>query len=115
MSSNGGNVQDVEGRMRQLPGVIAGMEKTLERELNRAPSLVPDSAPETKRSTFVTRPPLQTIADALKRLIWDDNEKLAQMIGSHYQGDQTSASMAAAIQRAADDLLNEEQDSNSRQ
>ena len=109
MSTNGGNVQEVEGRMRQLPGVIAGMEKSLERELGRSPSVVPEAAPEVKRNTFVTRPPLQTIADAIKKLVWDDNEKLAQMIGAHYQqnGDQT-ASMAAAIQRAADDLISED-------
>jgi hypothetical protein len=113
MSNNGGGLQEMD---RRMPSVIAGMEKTLERELNRgAPSIVPEASPEAKRSTFVTRPPLQTIADAMKRLIWDDNEKLAQMIGAHYQGEQTSASMAAAIQRAADDLLNEEKDSNSRQ
>jgi hypothetical protein len=114
MSGNGGGLQELESRGR-MPGVIAGMEKTLERELNRAPSLVPESAPEVKRSTFVTRPPLQTIADALKKLVWDDCEKLAQMIGSHYQSDQTSADLPAAIQRAADDLLNEERDNNSRQ
>jgi hypothetical protein len=114
MSGNGGGVQEMDSRSR-MPGVIAGMEKTLERELNRAPSLVPDSAPEVKRSTFVTRPPLQTIADAIKKLVWDDNEKLAQMIGSHYQGEPNgTASMAAAIQRAADDLINED-NNNSRQ
>lgn len=112
MSSNGGNVHDTRMQER-LPNVLVGMEKTLERELARAPSIVPEA--DVKRSTFTTRPPLQTIADALKRLIWDDNEKLAQMIGSHYQGDQTStASMAAAIQRAADDLINED-NNNSRQ
>jgi hypothetical protein len=87
------------------------MEKTLERELGRTPAIAPD-APELKRNTFTAHEPLQTIADALKRLIWDDNEKLAQMITSHFQAEQP-ASMAAAIQRAADDLRNEY--SNSRQ
>ncbi len=109
-NGNGGNVHEA----RQLPNVLAGMEKTLERELGRAP----EPALEAKRSSFGTRPPLQTIADAIKRLVWDDNEKLAQMIGSHFQaGDQQqqTASMAAAIQRAADDLIQEDKDNGSRQ
>ena len=110
MSGNG-NVQEADTRSR-FPSVMPG----LERELNRAPTPAPapDATMPRTSGSFVTRSPLQTIADALKRLVWDDNEKLAQMIGSHFNhdGDQT-ASMAAAIQRAADDLINE--DSGSRQ
>ena len=115
MSGNGGTMQEMESR--RMPEVLAGMEKSLERELNRAPSLVPaEQVLEVKRSNFAARPPLQTIADALKRLVWDDNEKLAQMIGSHFQAnDQQTATMAAAIQRAADDLIEEDKDNGSRQ
>ncbi len=51
--------------------------------------------------------PLDQIADAIKRLVWDDNEKLGQMIAEHY-GDAGKASMSAAVQRAADDLLKEQ-------
>jgi hypothetical protein len=81
----------------------------LEAELGRAPS------PPTSSDNFAKRAqtgatskhsPLQTIADAIKRLIWDDNEKLGQLIAEHYANDGNSkGSMAAAVQRAADDLL----------
>jgi len=74
---------------------------------------VPETMPEVKHNSFAVRPPLQTIADALKKLVWDDNEKLATLISSHFQGGDQIASMAAAIQRAADDLRNE--DNGSRQ
>ena len=107
MQGNGGTVQEMDSRAR-MPQVLAGMEKTLERELGRAPALVPEQTPEMKRNTYATRPPLQTIADALKRLVWDDNEKLATMISAHYQTGGETASMSAAIQRAADDLINED-------
>src|SRR5215469_16170984 len=80
----------------------------LEAELGRAPS------PPTSSDNFAKRAqtgatskhsPLQTIADAIKRLIWDDNEKLGQLILEHYGSDGSKGSMAAAVQRAAHDLL----------
>jgi hypothetical protein len=104
MSGNGGTVHEAD---RRLPNVMAGMEKTLERELGRS------TPEEVKRPSFATRAPLQTIADAGKRLVWDDNEKLAMMISTHYQAGGETASMAAALQRAFDDLINE--DNSSRQ
>lgn len=112
MNGNGGNnLHETEGRAR-LPNVLVGMEKSLERELGRAP--VDQSVPEVKRNSYATRAPLQTIADAIKRLVWDDNEKFAQMINEHYQtSGEPTASMASALQRAADDLLKE--DNGSRQ
>jgi hypothetical protein len=81
----------------------------LEAELGRAPAppISPDNfAKRAQTSAMSKHSPLQTIADATKRLIWDDNEKLGQLIAEHYASDGSSkGSMAAAVQRAADDLL----------
>ena len=71
------------------------------------------ASPPTSPDSLIKRPqtggiskhaPLQTIADAIKRLVWDDNERLGQLIFEHY-GDGSKGSMAAAVQHAADDLL----------
>jgi hypothetical protein len=80
----------------------------LENELGRAPS--PPTSPDgfAKRAqtgAMSKHSPLQTIADAIKRLVWDDNEKLGQLIAQHHASDNSKVSMAAAVQRAADDLL----------
>jgi hypothetical protein len=84
----------------------------LESELVRGPTPVPEperrkvfGSRETERQVSIgMRPPLGSIAEALKRLIWDDNEKLGQMIATHFS---EKSSMASAVQKAADDLLNE--------
>lgn len=60
------------------------------------------SAPMT---SFGTQTPLQIIATAIKRLVWDDNEHLAQLVERHHKDNDTN--MAKAIQMAADDLLKE--------
>jgi hypothetical protein len=79
----------------------------LEAELVRVPS--PPTSPDiTKRAqtgAMSKHSPLRAIADAIKRLVWDDNEKLGQLIAEHYAGDGCKGSMPAALQRAADDLL----------
>ena len=80
----------------------------LEIELGRVPSppTSPDNfAKRAQTGTISKHSPLQTIADAIKRLVWDDNEKLGQLIAQHYASDDSKGSMAAAVQRAADDLL----------
>ena len=80
--------------------------------LGRVPSppTSPDNfAKRTQVGGLSKHSPLQTIADAIKRLVWDDNEKLGQMISEHY-GEGNSGSMASAVQRAADDLLAEGKD-----
>ncbi len=81
----------------------------LEVELGRTPSAPTSQENFAKRAqtgAMSKHSPLQTIADAVKRLIWDDNEKLGQLIAGHYASDGSSkGSMAAAVQRAADDLL----------
>jgi hypothetical protein len=84
----------------------------LESEVTRAPTPLPDqerrklfSSRETERQVSIgMRAPLGSIAEALKRLIWDDNEKLGQMIATHFS---EKSSMASAVQKAADDLLSE--------
>jgi|SRR6478752_8486891 hypothetical protein len=95
-----------ELRERATMPVAVNMDK-FEADLGRMPS------PPTSPDSFAKRPqtggtskhsPLQTIADAIKRLVWDDNERLGQLISEHY-GDSSKGSMAAAVQRAADDLL----------
>src|SRR6516164_8947456 len=91
---------------RVTPGGV-NMDR-LEAELGRVPS--PPTSPDNfaKRAptgAMSKHSPLQTIADAIKRLVWDDNEKLGQMIAEHYASDGSKCSMAAAVQRAADDLL----------
>lgn len=54
--------------------------------------------------TFGTQTPLQIIATAIKRLVWDDNEHFALLVEKHKSND---TNMAKAIQMAADDLLKE--------
>ncbi len=92
------------------PGVV-NMDR-FEADLGRVPSppTSPDNcAKRTQVAGLSKHSPLQTIADAIKRLVWDDNEKLGQMISEHC-GEGKSGSMAAAVQRAADDLLAEGKD-----
>jgi hypothetical protein len=69
-----------------------------------SPPTSPDNFAKRSQMGGLSNSPLQTIADAIKRLVWDDNEKLGQLISEHY-GDDSKGSMAAAVQRAADDLL----------
>jgi len=79
----------------------------LEAELGRAQSSPTSVDNFTKRAqtSAMSKHSVQTIADAIKRLVWDDNEKLGQLIAEHYASDSSKGSMAAAVQRAADDLL----------
>jgi hypothetical protein len=80
----------------------------LEAELGRAqssPTSVDNFTKRAQTSAMSKHSPVQTIADAIKRLVWDDNEKLGQLIAEHYASDSSKGSMAAAVQRAADDLL----------
>ena len=106
VTGNGGSAE-----LHDEPGLTSSrvsMDR-LEAELGRAPSppTVPDNfAKRAQAGAMSKHSPLQTIADAIKRLIWDDNEKLGQLIAEHYASDGSSkGSMAAAVQRAADDLL----------
>lgn len=88
-----------------LPQVLAGLEKPI-------PTLTTEGQELKQRSAFIARSPLQTIADGLKRLVWDDAEKIAALICSHLQSpDDIKARMAAALQRAADDLIKEDHES----
>ena len=85
----------------------------LEAELGRAqssPTSVDNFTKRAQTSAMSKHSPVQTIADAIKRLVWDDNEKLAQLITEHY-GDGSRNSMAAAVQCAADDLMAGRQES----
>ena len=105
MTGNGGTAELHEERAG-IPGRV-NMDR-LEAELGRvqSPPTSPDSfARRAQTSAMSKHSPLQTIADAIKRLVWDDNEKLGQLIAEHYAGDSGKGSMAAAVQRAADDLL----------
>lgn len=92
------------------PGIV-NLDR-FEADFGRVPS--PPTSPDTfaKRTQvggLAKHSPLQSIADAIKRLVWDDNEKLGQMISEHY-GEGNSGSMAAAVQSAANDLLAEGKD-----
>ena len=92
------------------PGVV-NMDR-FEADLGRVPSppINPDNfAKRTQVGAMSKHSPLQTIADAIKRLVWDDNERLGQLISEHY-GESSKGSMAVAVQRAADDLLAEGKD-----
>ena len=100
-----------ELRERAPTAGVVNMDR-FESDLGRASSLPtsPDNfVKRTQVGGLSKHSPLQTIADAIKRLVWDDNEKLGQMISEHY-GEGNSGSMAAAVQRAADDLLAESKD-----
>jgi hypothetical protein len=95
-----------ELRERTVTPALVNMER-LETDLGRvpAPPISPDNLAKRAQPAGMSRPsPLQSIADAIKRLVWDDNENLAQLITEHY-GDGSKGSMAAAVQRAADDLM----------
>jgi hypothetical protein len=93
-------------RERPSTSAVVNMDR-FEADLGRVAS--PPTSPDnfikrTQASGASKHSPLQTIADAIKRLVWDDNERFGQLIAEHY-GDGSKASMAAAVQRAADDLL----------
>ena len=110
MTGNGGTAELPDERAI-TPGRV-NMDR-LEAELGRvaSPSISNDSVPRRAQTGAMSKhSPLQTIADAIKRLVWDDNEKLGQLISEHYAGDSGKGSMAAAVQRAADDLLAEAKD-----
>jgi hypothetical protein len=103
-TGNGGSAE-LRDERAPTPGRV-NMDR-LEVELGRVPS--PPTSPDNFAKRAQTggtskHSPLQTIADAIKRLVWDDNERLGQLISEHY-GDSSKGSMAAAVQRAADDLL----------
>jgi hypothetical protein len=66
-----------------------------------------DAERQERQATMGIRQPLATIAEMLKRLIWDDAERLGQLITQHYTTDNGKGSMPAAVQKAADDLLAE--------
>jgi hypothetical protein len=106
MTGNGGSAE-LRDERAPVPGRV-NMDR-LEAELGRAPSppTSPDNFAKRAPTGAVSKhSPLQTIADAIKRLVWDDNEKLGQLIAEHYASDGSSkGSMAAAVQGAADDLL----------
>jgi hypothetical protein len=51
--------------------------------------------------SYAQQRPLDSIASAIKRLNWDDNEHLAELIDKH----KDSGSTAKAVQSAANDLL----------
>jgi hypothetical protein len=95
-----------ELRERAAAPDLVNMDR-LEADLGRVPSppISPDNLAKRAQPAAMSRPsPLQSIADAIKRLVWDDNEKLGQLIAEHYD-DGSKGSMAAAVQRAADDLV----------
>ncbi len=105
MTGNGGTAELHDDRAVTLGRV--NMDR-LEAELGRGPSPAISNDSLAKRAQTGAMPkhsPLQIIADAIKRLIWDDNEKLGQLIAEHYANDSSKGSMSAAVQRAADDLL----------
>lgn len=54
-------------------------------------------------TSFSSQTPLQSIATNLKRLIWDDAERMATLVEKYYKAD--GANMARAIQQAADEVL----------
>jgi hypothetical protein len=105
VTGNGGSAELHDERA--LTSSRVNMDR-LEVELGRLPSqpTSPDNfAKRGQTGAMSKHSPLQTIADAIKRLIWDDNEKLGQLIAEHYATEGCKGSMAAAVQRAADDLL----------
>lgn len=110
MTGNGGTAELHDERAVTPARVNMGR---LEAELGRVQSPPVSSENFAKRaqtSAISKHSPLQTIADAIKRLVWDDNEKLGRMIAEHYATDSDKGSMSAAVQRAADDLLAEAKD-----
>jgi hypothetical protein len=110
MTGNGGTTELHDERA--LTSSRVSMDR-LEAELGRAqsPPISTDSfAKRTQTGAMSKHSPLQTIADAIKRLVWDDNEKLGRLIAEHYGSDSAKGSMSAAVQRAADDLLAEAKD-----
>ena len=107
MSGNGGIAHEVDTRSR-LPSVIAGMEKTLERELGRAPPLAPEQPMRN-----VTRSPLQSIAHEIKRLTYDDAITLGKGLANEWEkiketNNELEQTFAAIIQRWASGRVAEE-------
>ena len=105
MTGNGG-AAELHDERTVTPGRV-NMDR-LEAELGRvtSPSISSDSVSRRAQPGAIPKhSQLQTIADAIKRLVWDDNEKLGQLIAEHYASDSGKGSMSAAVQRAADDLL----------
>jgi hypothetical protein len=74
------------------------------------PSQPPEQfKPPHMRSSFLTNKgssDLKMIADSLKRLVWDDAEKLGTTVAKNIVGGEkiSGSEIAAAIQRAADEL-----------
>ena len=70
----------------------------------QAPSMMQASVPN--HLTSLRKPPLLQIAQAIKLLVWDDNEKLGTMIHTALGGGNIQeAQMSKAVQKAADDLI----------
>jgi hypothetical protein len=91
----------------------------LNREITKEPeTLQPPSAPSQPpeqfkpphmRSSFLTNKgssDLKMIADSLKRLVWDDCEKLGGTIAKHITSNNaiSGSEVAKAVQAAADEL-----------
>ena len=105
MTGNGGTAELHDER--SVTPARVNMDR-LEAELGRvhSPPTSPDNlAKRAQTSAIFKHSPLQTISEAIKRLVWDDNEKFGQLIAEHHASDTGKGSMAAAVQRAADDLL----------
>lgn len=78
----------IELRERASTVGVVNMDR-FEADLGRvaSPPTSPDSIAKRPQTAGLSKhSPLQTIADAIKRLVWDDNERLGELIGALWRG-----------------------------
>lgn len=98
-------VRSFEERLKQDTA-----DMTTRKEPNNLPANIARTPAPAPRHEMQT--PLQIIASGIKRLVWDDSEKLGEMIATHLNreepGERASGStMSKAVQAAADDIMKE--------
>jgi hypothetical protein len=109
---------DQSAQHREPPRPAAVNLQKLSDDIRTEPSQPPEQfKPPHMRSSFLTSKgssDLKMIADSLKRLVWDDAEKLGATVAKNITGAEkiSGSEIAAAIQRAADELRAAEADTN---
>lgn len=102
--------QSAQHREPPRPAAVNLQKLSDDMRAEPAPSPPPEQfKPPHMRSSFLTNKgssDLKMIADSLKRLVWDDAEKLGATVAKNITGSEkiSGSEIASAIQRAADEL-----------
>jgi hypothetical protein len=108
--------QSAQHREPPRPAAVNLQKLSDDMRAEPAPSPPPEQfKPPHMRSSFLTNKgssDLKMIADSLKRLVWDDAEKLGATVAKNITGSEkiSGSEIASAIQRAADELRAAESD-----